>query len=302
MTFTQVLTRQGVRYLGRYPEIALCCPFCAETRHEADTAYCLHVNAGSGAGKCWHRSCGWKSRHAVAAVLHKLRINLSVEGFEEKREAPAAVRLPEDFAPLCKATDDLDKQALRYVLRRGITKEQVKDSKLGVSFSGRYAYRVIFPALAEGKLKAFTARDFTGTSKARYLGTPGDKWLFHFDPKADTVVLSEGVFKALRIAQATSWGSAALLGHAISPVQMEQIKSSSAKRVVLYPDPDAVGRTGFISVAEKLITEWGGEVLLSETVENPADEDPLETLAKNLQNIAPYSWTLKQRMLSTTGK
>jgi DNA primase len=233
-------------------------------------------------------------------VLHKLRINLSVEGFEEKREAPAAVRLPEDFALLYKATDDLDKQALRYVLRRGITKEQVKDSKLGVSFSGRYAYRVIFPALAGGKLKAFTARDFTGTSKVRYLGTPGDKWLFRFDSKAETIVLSEGVFKALRIAQVTSWGSASLLGHAISSPQLEQIKSSGVKRVMLYPDPDAVGVAGFLNIAEKLIQEWGGKVLIAETVENPADEDPLETLQKNLQNLTPYSWSLKYRLLNST--
>jgi hypothetical protein len=292
--------RQGVRYLGRYPEIALCCPFCLETRREQDTEYCLHVNAGSGAGKCWHRSCGWKSRYAVVAVLHKLRIGFAVEGFEAPSQAPAEVRLPEDFTLLHRATDNLDKQALWYVLRRGITKEQVKNSKLGVSFSGRYAYRVIFPALVGGKLKAFTARDFTGTSKVRYLGTPGDKWLFRFDSKAETIVLSEGVFKALRIAQVTSWGSASILGHAISSTQLEQIKSSGVKRVMLYPDPDAVGVAGFLNIAEKLIQEWGGEVLIAETVKTPADEDPLETLQKNLQNLAPYSWTLKQRLLNST--
>jgi hypothetical protein len=250
----------------------------------------LCVHAVGQWGRCLH--CDWKHRYAAAIVLKKLGVvadDLRPEK-EAAHQESIVVRLPEDFQLLAHAHDDLDRQARRYILSRGVTPDQVRQRRIGVSYTGRYAYRIIFPIYTGLRLRGFNARDFTGQQQPKYLLSPGPKHLYGFDPKAETVVLSEGVIKALRIAQTTEWGSAALLGRHLTDVQLKQIQDSAAKRIVFYPDAEGVGRRSALAAAEKLAENWAGEIHIVHPVKRPPDDAPLEEISENL-HAHLHRWT-----------
>jgi len=243
--------------------------------------------------------CEWKRRRAILPVLHQLGIIENVSGFDtpEQTAPPPPIKLPRDFVTLVRVRDDLDRIAKKYLLDRGVTDKQIRENRIGVSYSGRYAYRIVFPVYVKKALKGIVARDFTGYRQPKYLNSPGEKFLYRFDPTAEACVLSEGVLKALRIQQVFSGNSAALLGHDLTSNQMHQIRDSRCKQIILYPDTDLVGRRGVITVAEKLIETWKGEVKVVCNVTVPADEDPLNSLAEHIKNALPYSWGTRQRLL-----
>lgn len=291
MTFQEALARRHVPYRqgnSDRAKISINCPFCAERGKPTDTKFRLCIHAVQGWARCVH--CGWKWRSgAVSIVLLRLGANTEeVRGFaapEARQEIPIA--LPADFQLLTQVTDSLDRIARCYLLDRGITPSQIADYWIGVSYAGRYAYRIIFPVNYQNKLVGINARDFIGHREPKYLNSPGAKYLFGFDPKAKTCVLSEGVFKALRIAQALAFNSCALLGHNLTDVQLQQLQQSACRRVVLYPDADTVGRRGMASVADRLREHWSGRVDAVWDNKLPADEEAITVIRNQIHQAAP---------------
>ena len=304
MTFLDALTRARVRYhhTGE-AEITLCCPFCQANRGEPDTEFRFNVNIKTGAGHCWHAGCGFKSRNAVFAVLKELHVEGAFQLEDEAQEATQQepVALPRDFQPLTRMVDDLDRAALNYLLRRGVTREQIAEHRVGVSYGGRYGYRVVFPVMSDGALRGLVARDFTGTQTPKYLNSPGDKWFWGFQPEAETVVLAEGIIKALKIRTATGASAAALLGHALTVPQRRQLDGSRCKHVVLWPDPDRVGRQGVCKIADDLVGSWPGAVSVVWPVSKPADDMTLTEIQTAWKTAASYTWTVCQKMSLYTG-
>jgi len=146
MTFEQSLLKRHIPYRisGDRLKVSVCCPFCPG----GDNKFRLAIHVKLGWGKCLH--CNWTRRQGVFAVLRQFGITEAVEGFDKYEAAPEErVELPTDFQTLTHATDDLDRQALQYILKRGITKEQIRDYRIGVSYTGRYAYRIVFPLYAK---------------------------------------------------------------------------------------------------------------------------------------------------------
>src|ERR1035441_2296744 len=120
MTFEQALLRRHIPYRmsGDRTKISLCCPFCQDTKPR------LAVHTTLGWAKCL--KCNWSRRNGVFAVLKQLGINEQVSGFEVQEASPdERVELPAYFQTLVHVYDDLDRQARKYVLDRGITKEQI---------------------------------------------------------------------------------------------------------------------------------------------------------------------------------
>jgi hypothetical protein len=315
MNFAQALLYKGVRFResgdGR---THLNCPFCPERGKPADTQLRLCVHAVQGWGRCMH--CDWKHRWAILPVLRQLGLapedlDLDLEGAGPPAEPPEPVVLPEDFMRLTHAIDDLDQQALAYVRKRGVTPEQIRHHKIGVSYVGRYAYRVIFPLYVEGKLCGINARDFTGHQEPKYLLSKGEKHLYNFNPKAHTVILSEGVIKALKIEQVTPACSASLLGHDLTDTQFRQLKASACRHAILYPDPlflnrpyemthpsEFASRKGVLGIADRLAEDWSGKVSLVHPVKRPADDAPLSELKYNLEGrVIEYSAATRMKFL-----
>lgn len=299
MTFQEALLRRRIKFRtsGDRSKILLNCPFCSSRGKPADDKFRLCVHATQGWGRCVH--CDWKRKTAVFAVLKELGINDSVNGFDEKPiQKDEPVFLPVDFQLLHRAYDDLDRQAKKYLIDRGVTEEQIIEKKIGVSYSGRFAYRIIFPVYNGSKLVGLNGRDFTGAGKPKYLTSKGEKSFYGFDSKAHTLVLSEGCFKALRIAQVTKACSAALLGHDLTNLQLEQLKASKCERIVLYPDIDEVGKKGFAKIADRLMEEFSATVSICWPVTLPADDAPLKEIKTLIENPLPYNWGTRQKLLT----
>ncbi len=294
MTLADVLARRGVRFRQSGDKVHLNCVFCADTKQRL----CLHAKEGW--GKCLH--CNWTRRTAITAVLRQLGISDAVSGTARRVEEPEAERvaLPDDFEPLDESCEGRERAAWDYVIGRGLTPDQIKNCRVGVSWTRPWQYRVIFPVYADGELRCINARDFTGRGKPKYLLSRGDKWLAYFDPASTACVLSEGVIKALRVEQALPGHascSAALLGHDLTDIQLDQLRRSECRTVVLWPDMDLVGRRGFIKIADRLLEHWRHEVAVVWPPPGPADDVTLRQIRLALTDAAPYTARLRHRML-----
>jgi DNA primase len=182
-----------------------------------------------------------------------------------------------------------------------VTREQIVEHRIGVSYGGRYGYRVVFPIMEGKTLRGIVTRDFTGTQTPKYLNSPGDKWFWGFQPEAETVVLAEGIIKALKIRTATGVSAAALLGHALTAPQRQQLDRSQCKHVVLWPDPDRVGRQGVCKIADDLVGSWPGAVSIVWPVVKPADDMTMAEIQDVWKNATPYTWCMCQRMSLSAG-
>lgn len=256
-TFTEILDQMGVAWRrgSKHSEVNLCCPFCVDRGETADDRFRLGVNVVWDSCHCFN--CEYKSRiQSQLRVLRQLGVKVteaetSSIGEEEKIPPP---ELPRDFMPLTKIARDKDpllQKAVRYVVDRGITWEQIARNNIGVSLVGRFAYRVIFPVMYKDELKGVVARDFTGKQSPKYLNSKGPKFLYNLRPpgKSKKLILSEGIIKALAIERAVKLRSAALLGHTVTSGMLEAIRAEGYKSVVVWPDPDSPGVRGAVAVA-----------------------------------------------------
>lgn len=271
MTLPDLLRLRGVRFrLTPGHDLQVCCPFCQQRGESEDTRFRLGINLYTSQGHCFN--CGWKSR-SRAAFLFLRELGLHADWHEELRAATEpdppkmeVVSLPPDFELLTMADrkDPLVRQAMHYLATREIAEQQIRRHRIGVSLVGRYAYRIVFPIAYQGRLRMLVGRDFTGRAKARYLNSHGEKLLFGCHGKrAASVVLTEGIFKALALERVLpdNWACLAILGHDITPLQLEQLRELRTERVVVWPDPDRVGIEGAIQICDSLIDRYRVEIV-----------------------------------------
>lgn len=310
MTFKEVLRCNHVQFHVSGPEVSVCCPFCIGRGETQDTRFRLFINTVSGAAYCFN--CGWKGRQAFSFILHQL-----LHGFQDGVDSEIATEIrmpdrpppwPRDFVllrTLWDSTDDLDQQAIAYVCDRGLTRAQIITGRVGVSYRGRYAYRILFPILEANYCHGFTARDFTGVREPKYLHSPGARYLFNYRTPTSCVVLAEGVFKALRLEQAlarSGFSCLATLGHSLTNSQCEQLIRGECRQVILWPDPDRVGLLGYLHVADVLQGELGLEVKLV-LAPQPADEARLPDMRQAfLRWTVPFTFRISQQIQQLAGR
>jgi len=276
---------------------------------DVDKKYRLGINYLTKQGHCFR--CDWASRdNSVNEFLdRKTPLLLLRAGWIDKedsgpiqvKEPPPKIVLPEDFTLLHQVTDQYDRlawQAHVYLKDRGISKACMRAKQIGVSFCGRYSYRIIFPVYWLGRLKGIVARDFTKQALAKYLNSPGEKYLYNLPDTATDIILSEGVFKALAIEAATGLPSAALLGHSLTEIMLKQLrytmKSFHKLSITIWPDPDSVGRKGAIEVAKQLTDNFtmAKIYLVSPVPDKQADELSAGEIRDRYKARVPYSWAL----------
>ncbi len=270
MTFLEFLSSQGVafkRHSWKPNEVWICCPFCNDER------YRLGVNIASGMGHCFNGTCNFRARNVSQAFATRFRVTLADQDTVDPQETPkVSVHLPDDFERLTEQSiDPLFRRAKKYAYRRGLTDLLAKRWRVGVSLSGRYSYRVIFPIFYERQLVGMVGRDFTGTQTPKYLMSSGKKFIWGARAKAE-LVLAEGIFKAINIEKATGLPAGAMLGHTITQEMQEQLNELGVRRILIWPDPDRAGVLGLSRVCNQL-QEAGFCVYLPKKLpELPADE------------------------------
>lgn len=304
MTFNEFLTVRGVRWKPHYRsgEVRLCCPFCGESK------YRLGLNWLEDIGHCFH--CGWSRRSsAVKAVLRELQIRPE-PGLLDKRvpleeKAPEREPLPADFTPLWSLSREDGPPftlGLDYFLQRGFTLEDARRCRIGLSVTGRYAYRLIIPVYWERKLRSFLARSFCGR-EPKYLNSRGKRYIWNLDQRTPRIVLAEGVFKAMALQKAFPLlHCAASLGHSLSEEQLGQLASAGVEQVLLWPDPDAAGLLGVLGMAEQL-ARAGIEVELPAKIPaRQADEMALATLRGFMTTFQPPGVALRNAYRFEAGR
>ena len=152
--------------------------------------------------------------------------------------------------------------------------------------------RIIFPIHdKEGNPIAFSARDYKGTSSAKYINssdniiyTKGDH-LYNYHRAADAirksgyVIVCEGVMDVIAYYRAGKENAVATLGTACTRNQIELLKSFN-RRIVLSYDGDKPGKAANMKIGELLLNE-GLEVYV---VDNRTDLDPDEIIGQYGKN------------------
>ena len=305
MDLITALRVHGIQYQqdgGKRNEIRINCPWCHEQRFR------LNINLKKNAAICWN--CDFKTRNIIrqlSKVLPGLGDVRMAEGAEHDLSVkPEPVRLPEDYEILTEIdrSFDLAQKAYDYLVHRQISDREIRRYRIGVSFMGRYAYRIIFPVWSPGKrtgnviqarkLVGIVGRDFTGRQEPKYLNSRGVKAIWNA-PRSplDDFILAEGIIKGLAIERALGIESGALLGHSISDAQIDML--TPARRVFLWPDPDQVGAQGFLDVAGKLQAAGKSVWLPWPMPHLQADDDEPEGLCAKFAAAMPYSEDLDRK-------
>jgi len=264
MNLLELLDEHGIKYRRSQfdeTEIFICCLFCESKGQNADTRFRCGLNVENDKGHCFN--CEWKTRAAFSEVAAILGVTVTQRDVPVQGETPSEdsdqstpLSLPDDFVTFQKAPSGiLFDRALRYVKERGVKDWQIEEKKIGVSFTGKYAYRIIFPIYFKHELQGFVGRDFTKQQKLPYLNMPGNKSLYNVPRgrRAKKVVLCEGIFDCLAIEQTVrlaDYDVMAVLGRSLTELQEEQI--ADYRDVILWPDGDIPGVKGFIDVAKHL--------------------------------------------------
>lgn len=298
----QVLQSHGVAYRrGSKPdEINVCCLFCTDRGEGQDTRFRLGVNLRTGQAQCFN--CSWSSHKSGPRLIGvKLGEVIAKEDYfdETEPQPPTHVTLPPDFELLWNIhrNDGMYWRAKKYLLNRGVQSKQLRRYSVGVSLTGKFAHRVIFPVYWMGALKSLVARDFTDTSVLRYKNSQGSKFIWNLPSKRKEVVLSEGILKSLAIERNSSARAAALLGMHLSQTMLSQLRESAVERVIIWPDPGKPGVNGAKQLALQLVGEGYKVSVVHPTPNAQADELTDTAVAHAYHfNVVPFDWALEQKM------
>jgi DNA primase len=247
-------------------EVYVNCPFCEERGETRDTRQRLGINYELGRWNCFNchhsgrENPEWLFRELVRVFdldpteyrfsyhsqMHKEKV--------KKKQSLRPVSLPSEFEPLWeKATDRIHKKALKYMLARGITKDQIEEHFVGFCAVGKYAGRIVFPVYRKEEVIGFVTRAFLPDVEPRYLNSEGLKYLWNTpDERVNRGVLIEGVFDALAAERALKKvHPLAGLGSDLTDEQLKPL--TKFKRLTIVPDPDRPGIIGAIKRARKLL-------------------------------------------------
>jgi len=301
MTFLEALTFRGVQYrrnVSRRNEVNLCCPFCDDMRFR------LGLNYVKSLAHCFN--CGWKSRKATRLILLQLQIDATsvydsgLDAVDEVEEKP--LELPDDFTLLSTAEPEDGPlwDARTYLLQRGFSPKVIKEHYFGACLSGRFGYRVIIPVVFKDELKGIVGRDWTGCREPKYLNSAGERSMYNLALGGKgPLFVSEGCFKAVAIEQALRGfkvGSSALLGHSITGLQIEQIRESGHREMVVFSDADRVGVEGAVAVADRLADENFNVRFVHPLPLADADDLTCDQIQTAAAGAKPWTRTLRQRV------
>ena len=248
MTKTSLLSSALGEYRRSGDELLFFCPFCQHHKRK------LSVNLKTNNYKCWvcdergknvRRLLKTRLTHSQLYEWDKLNnvvdlTQLDDNLFQEQVVTlEEVIQLPEEFVSLANKNLPLSsKFAMRYLLDRGYTKEDIVMWKVGYCSNGEYEGRVIVPSFNDnGDINYFVARSYADKFP-KYMNPKVSKDIvfneLYLDWNKD-IILVEGVFDAMKAKNAIP-----LLGSTLNQ------KSNLFKKIVYYEpdvyialDPDA---------------------------------------------------------------
>jgi len=224
----------------------------------------LQVNIQTGKWHCWVSNQGghnlyqlFKKVGAGYNDFKELNKLLGDVSFYKKQgdDTPDTVRLPQEYKSLSDPFDTsiIKEHAIRFLRKRGITKEDITRYNLGYCQSGKYNNRIIIPSYdSKGQLNYFVGRDFY-SSNFKYMNPPNvAKDVIGFDLYVNwslPIILVEGVFDAMSVKN----NSIPLFGKTILPKLYKKIVEKKVKDIFIILDSDAFNDA--IRMTEKFVNE-----------------------------------------------
>jgi hypothetical protein len=202
------------KFLGDYVkdghEFLFYCPVCSHHKPK------LSVNIEKNKFKCWVCEYAGNLNFLVQkrASIENIRewqslnssINISSFGLlfeDEVVKEVTNLSLPKEYVPLCGSNlNEYSIDAIKYLLNRGISIEDIYKWKIGFCYSGIYMNRIIIPSFdIHGKLNYYIGRDYTGKAYRAYKASDVPKNIIFNEINIDwsrPVTLTEGVFDAIK--------------------------------------------------------------------------------------------------------
>jgi len=224
----------------------------------------LQVNIQTGKWHCWVSNQGghnlyqlFKKVGAGYNDFKELNKLLGDVSFYKKDNDTTTddVRLPQEYKSLSDPFDTslIKEHAIRFLRKRGITKEDITRYNLGYCQSGKYNNRIIIPSYdSKGQLNYFVGRDFY-SSNFKYMNPPNvAKDVIGFDLYVNwslPIILVEGVFDAMSVKS----NSIPLFGKTILPKLYKKIVEKKVKDIFIILDSDAFDDA--IRMTEKFVNE-----------------------------------------------
>jgi len=224
----------------------------------------LQVNIQTGKWHCWVSNQGGHNLYQLFKKvgagyndfkeLNKLLGDVSYYK-KDNDTTTDDVRLPQEYKSLSDPFDTslIKEHAIRFLRKRGITKEDITRYNLGYCQSGKYNNRIIIPSYdSKGQLNYFVGRDFY-SSNFKYMNPPNvAKDVIGFDLYVNwslPIILVEGVFDAMSVKS----NSIPLFGKTILPKLYNKIVENKVKDIFIILDSDAFNDA--IQMTEKFVNE-----------------------------------------------
>lgn len=264
------------------------CPFCHHHKKK------MNINVETQAWHCW--VCDAKGR-SIFFLLQKLNVDKNqlniinkIYGTENYTgntnvEEKIQLLLPKEFVSLNKQPKGLQpafKNALSYLKKRGITKEDIIKYNIGFCTTGIYAGRIIIPSYDEnGILNYFIARTIFDNEDYKYKNPPVSKNIIALGNHIDwsqPITLVEGIFDAIAVKR----NVIPLFGKFISKELMNAIFLNKVKHINILLDEDAQKQALYY-------TEYFAKQEITVINIKPTDKDPSEMGFKPINQIIKTS-------------
>ena len=260
------------------------CPACSYENDmpNGDGKGNLEINYNRGIFKCWvcqdtnNMSGPIKKLLNLYATPRITRDYLLLKPDTDlylNKEVKKAVSLPDGYKKLseCSEKDYKSSQAIRYLHKRGITDEIIKDFEIGYTIKGTYFNRIIIPSYdIDGDLNYFIARWFDKNyTKIKYLNPEAEKQEIIFNEFKinvfSTIYIVEGVTDHL-----VTPNSIPLLGKTLSNKLLDFLHDNSMAYVIVFLDGDAW------EDAKRIYSElnFGNLMGKIKIIKTPEDYDP----------------------------
>ena len=185
------------------------CPYCDHHKRK------FSVNVEKNVYKCWVCDTRGLDLYQVVrkhgshsniqrwrTLTNKVEINAFEDIFREpEEEKEVKVPLPKEFVSLANDVPITARNALNYLRKRGVTKEDMVRWKIGYCSGGEYANRIIIPSFGmTGYANFFIARSYNG-DWMRYKNPNINRNIIFNELYVDwsrDIILVEGAFDAIR--------------------------------------------------------------------------------------------------------
>lgn len=209
----------------------------------------LQINIQTGKWHCWVSNEGGhnlfqlfkkvNATHNQMGELSKLVGKPKYRRDDSETTKKQVVKLPRDFKSMYeKSNSPVYKQAMMYLLKRGITGNDILKYNIGYCEEGAYRNRVIIPSYDKnGSLNYFVGRDVYN-SKLKYKNPPVSKNVIGFELFInwdEPLILCEGVFDAIAIKR----NAIPLFGKTVQSKLKTELYKQSVKKIYVVLDEDA---------------------------------------------------------------